>query len=142
MVRDRLARLLGARPDEVRKAATDAPLPVELPMSDTPPPRSVSTARSRPTARAGTATKRVYESSMADLVAVGAIASGTVLSKTYHGKTYEVTVRQDGRLESGGEVFESLSQAARLLTGQKAVNGWVFWLTADGTPVGDLRPSS
>jgi hypothetical protein len=45
-------------------------------------------------------------------------------------------------LESDGEVFESLSQAARLLTAQKAVNGWAFWLTAEGTPVGDPRPDS
>lgn len=142
VVRERLARLLGARPDEVRKAATDAPVPADLPAYDTPPPASVSAERSRPASRPGAARKRVYETSMADLVATGVIAPGTVLSKTYRGTAYEVTVRDDGRLEAGGEVFESLSQAARLLTGQKAVNGWAFWLTAGGTPVGDLRPGS
>lgn len=34
------------------------------------------------------------------------------------------------------------SQAARLMTGQKAVNGWAFWMTEGGFPVGDLRSSS
>lgn len=89
-----------------------------------------------------TGTKRVYETSMAELVSTGVIPAGAVLSKTYLGVEYEVTVRDDGRLESDGEVFESLSQAARLLTGQKAVNGWAFWLTSAGTPVGDLRPDT
>jgi len=142
VVRERLARLLGARPDEVRKAATDAPVPADLPASDTSPPASVSADRSRPVSRPGAVTKRRYETSMADLVAAGVIAPGAVLRKTYHGTAYEVSVRDDGRLEASGEVFESLSQAARLLTGQKAVNGWAFWLTAAGTPVGDLRPGS
>lgn len=141
VVRERLARLLGARPDEVRKAATEAPVPVDLPSPDTPPPPSVTATRARPS-RSATGTKRVYETSMADLVSAGVIPSGAVLTKTYLGAEYEVTVRDDGRLESDGEIFESLSQAARLLTGQKAVNGWAFWLTAAGLPVGDLRPDS
>jgi hypothetical protein len=77
---------------------------------------------------------------MKDLLTSGIIAAGARLHKTYRGTEYEVVVRSDGRLEADGEVFESLSQAARFLTGQKAVNGWAFWLTDSGSPVGDLRP--
>lgn len=48
-------------------------------------------------------------------------------------------MRSDGRLDADGQVYDSPSQAARLMTGQKAVNGWTFWTTDDGTLVGDLR---
>ena len=77
---------------------------------------------------------------MADLVDAGVISTGAVLSKTFRNNNYKIVVRQDGRVESDGDVFESLSQAARILTGQQAVNGWAFWLTEAGSPVGDLRP--
>ena len=88
--------------------------------------------------RAG-ATKRHYATTLEDLLLVGRLTVGTVLHGRHHGVHYEVVVRGNGLVESDGEIFNSLSQAARLLTGQKAVNGWAFWHTGAGTPVGDLR---
>lgn len=143
IVRARLARLLGARPDEVREAATKVPLPVQLPASEATPPAAVASAHISASVRVLKAnTKRRYATSMSDLVTSGVLAAGTVLRSSYRSSEYEVKVRSDGRLEAGGEVFASPGQAARLLTGQKAVNGWLFWLTDDGSPVGDLRPGA
>ena len=45
----------------------------------------------------------------------------------------------DGFLSDGTERYESPSQAARLMTGQKAVNGWAFWMTDEGRSIGELR---
>lgn len=46
------------------------------------------------------------------------------------------------RAGSAGAGPSSLSQAARLMTGQSAVNGWAFWLTSAGQPVGELRSNT
>ena len=65
--------------------------------------------------------------------------AGAVLHRNYRGAEYEIVVRSDGRLVGDGEVFDSPSQARRRMTGQKAVNGWVFWLTDSEVPLAELR---
>lgn len=143
VVRDRLAKLLGARPEEIMKAATEAPVPPPLQESDATPPAPVAAEHEREARSVSSGSgKRFYATSVRDLVTAGVLAPGAVLRKTYRGEEYEVEVRADGRLEAKGETFESPSQAARILTGQKAVNGWAFWLTEGEVPVGDLRPGA
>ena len=44
---------------------------------------------------------------------------GTRIVKTWHGKTYEVTVRSDNMFEHDGELFKSLSAVARKITGTR-----------------------
>jgi len=138
-LRQRLVALLGARSDEVRAAALSAPEPVELPQATGAPSPTATRHRQTTPARHSSSSKRAFESTIADLINSGTISPGAKLHQKYHGVTYEVIVRSDGRLEAGGEVYDSPSQAARLMTGQKAVNGWAFWLTASGSPVGELR---
>jgi hypothetical protein len=138
-LRQRLVTLLGARSEEIRAAAIAAPEPVELPQA-TEAPNANAARRPVPMApRDSLPSKRVFETTLADLVESGLIVPGAGLHQTYHGARYEVTIRPDGRLECEGEVYDSPSQAARLMTGQKAVNGWTFWLTDSGSPVGELR---
>lgn len=141
IVRKRLATLLGALPDEIRQAATESPAPVPLAESDTTPPRPVAGEHRRQAASVATPAKRFYAAGLADLIAQGALTAGAVLRKTFRGSEYQVVVRSDGRLEADGQIYDSPSQAARLMTGQKAVNGWLFWLTDAGIPVGHLRPT-
>ena len=140
VVRNRLANLLGASPDEIRSATIEAPALSPLPAAEAmPPAESSPTPRSNTTRSSTDQTKRVYATSLKDLLTNGALSPGAALHADYRGISYHVVVRPDGRLEAGGEVFETASQAARLLTGQKSVNGWIFWLTEGGRPVGDLR---
>ena len=76
---------------------------------------------------------------IADLLRLGRLRVGDQLHVRFRGSDYSVEVLPDGRLRSGNEVFETPSQAARLLTDQVAVNGWIFWKTASGEAIGDLR---
>jgi hypothetical protein len=119
----------------------------ELPEAVDAPPDTDVAGRSTPAAQPRTsssrsgATRHWYGESVADLVESGRLSVGDVLSATHRGSRYEVVVESDGRLRAGTDVFDSPSQAARLLSDQKAVNGWVFWATAEGTPISDLRGS-
>jgi hypothetical protein len=140
LVRDRLAKLLGTRPDDLRRVATEAPVPAPPAGSEAAPPDHVAkehlNAARRVAANAG---RRTYGTSVRDLLNAGRLSAGAVLRATYRGQEYRVTVREDGRLADGATVYGSPSQAARLVTGQKAVNGWAMWITEDGTPLGRLR---
>ncbi|MGH9867071.1 MAG: DUF2924 domain-containing protein [Candidatus Polarisedimenticolia bacterium] len=51
---------------------------------------------------------------------------GTVLTRTYKGRTIAVLVRDDGQFEHAGEIFESLSAAAQAITGSHW-NGNLFF---------------
>jgi hypothetical protein len=144
LIRERLSKLLGARPDEIRTAAAVSPSLPPAPAPEASPPASARSVPEQPPAsrsvgNAGPA-KRHYATNLGDLVEGGVLSVGQVLHQSYRGTDYTVLVRSDGRLESGGEVFESPSQAARWLTGQKSVNGWAFWLTSNQVPIGNLRP--
>lgn len=85
------------------------------------------------------ATRTSFDEGLSDLLRQGAISPGTMLAGKYRGKIYTIEVCADGRTEAAGIVFDSLSQAARELTGQVAVNGWKFWKLSDGTEIGHLR---
>lgn len=141
VIRHRLMTLLGAPPNQIRQAAAEAP---PLPVIATAQAMPANAAARRPVREERTAPgpkKRIYKTTLKDLLVTGRLAAGDVLHATYRGAEFEVTVRADGRLVSPtGDDFDSISQAARLLTGQKSVNGWLFWLTRSGSPVGDLRP--
>lgn len=142
IMRERLVQLLGASSSEVGDRAAGlaptaaTPEPTMIPQEPVQPP-----ARHRP-ARQDRSTKRHYSAGLDDLVRSGRVSPGTALHGRHHSVRFEVTIRADGLVEADGEVFNSLSQAARLLTGQKAVNGWAFWQLSDGTPIGDLRPAN
>ncbi|HKZ19224.1 MAG TPA: DUF2924 domain-containing protein [Acidimicrobiia bacterium] len=51
---------------------------------------------------------------------------GTVLTRTYKGRTVAVLVRDDGRFEWDGEIFESLTAVAKAVTGSHW-NGNLFF---------------
>ncbi len=51
---------------------------------------------------------------------------GTVLRREHRGRVVECVVREHG-FEHGGEVFKSLSAAARVASGGGHWNGWTFW---------------
>lgn len=83
--------------------------------------------------------RRHHRVMVAELLDGGLLQVGDRLHKSFRGRMYEVTVRADGRLDSTDGTFDTPSQAARLLTGQKAVNGWKFWLTEGGEPLEAIR---
>jgi len=139
-LRERLKDLLGAGAEDIRRNTEHTPPPAATASVQAVPigPARTSTA----THRRSSTTSRAFMGrgdALRELVRKGVLPAGTILHGTYRGTRYEVPVSPSGALEGGGEVFESPSQAARLMTGQKAVNGWIFWLLPDETPVGDLR---
>ncbi len=56
----------------------------------------------------------------------GELAPGTVLTRKWRGRDIRLTVRDDGTFEHGGEVYTSLSAAARTITGSRW-NGRLFF---------------
>ena len=130
-MRSRLREILGVRLYEPSSApVTPAVAPDPLHTSAHP-----GTPHSR-------GAKAFYAESLDDLLATGAIEAGVALVGSYRGANYTVNITSSGRPTSEGVVFDSLSQAARELTGQSSVNGWKFWKLQDGTPVGELRDSA
>lgn len=87
------------------------------------------------------ASKITFGESLGDLIERGAITPGTLLTGKHRGHSYTVIVAPSGHVECEGVAFDSLSQAARELTNQGSVNGWLFWKTPDGSPVGEHRRS-
>jgi len=83
--------------------------------------------------------RRHFSASLHDLVLEGRIGVGQRVIGTYKQSKVQAMVTEDGRLEADGETFDSVSQAARILTGQAAVNGWAFWHTEQGRPLSELR---
>jgi hypothetical protein len=51
---------------------------------------------------------------------------GTVLTRPYKGRTIAVLVREDGRFEHDGEIYESLTAVAKAITGSHW-NGNLFF---------------
>lgn len=56
---------------------------------------------------------------------------GTIFEREYKGKTYTLTaIERDGRPMfqlKGGKVFNSLTAAAKAVTGYPSISGLVFW---------------
>jgi hypothetical protein len=59
-------------------------------------------------------------------------AVGTSLTREYKGKTLKVTFRDAG-VEVDGRAFNSLSAAARHVTGAASINGYLFFRLTSGT---------
>lgn len=128
-MRVRLAAVLGANPHETPPAG---PVPAATPTSVVPPTPASTSTRSAPV-------KAHFTEGLADLVHRGAVVPGTELVGMHRGRSYAVVVNEAGHVSDDGTDFDSLSQAARVLTNQTAVNGWLFWKVPDGRPVGELR---
>jgi hypothetical protein len=52
---------------------------------------------------------------------------GTILTARYKGTEYTATVREGGRVEWNGTVYNSISACAKAICGGKSVNGYVFF---------------
>jgi hypothetical protein len=78
---------------------------------------------------------------LAQLISAGLLKPGERLSwhRPRIGATYFATVTETGtlRLDEGGE-FDTPSRAAREAADIEAVDGWVKWKMADGTPLAEL----
>ncbi|QQS34735.1 MAG: DUF2924 domain-containing protein [Ignavibacteriales bacterium] len=50
-----------------------------------------------------------------------------VIKATHRGKNYLATIRLDGKIGYKGKVYDSVTAVAKVVTGRKSINGWVFW---------------
>lgn len=136
-MRHRLVQLLGLTSDEISAHADDSAPAPPLPDAEALPP--AATVADHEIA-AGTDRERAHHNiKVADLLSAGLISADDRLHGLHRKSSYEVQVVIDGRLQAGSEVYETPSQAARLLAGMAAVNGWVFWHTADGRSLAEVR---
>jgi hypothetical protein len=60
-----------------------------------------------------------------------ALEPGTVLRRTYKGREYVAEVLQGGRVLANGQVYRSLTELARDITGQRAISGPAFFGVAE-----------
>ena len=74
-----------------------------------------------------------YAETLADLLGAGLLKPGTILQPLKKGLATQARVRADGQLEVAGQVYSSLSGAAKAVAGSVAEAGWDFW----GAPSGD-----
>src|SRR5262245_22018642 len=63
--------------------------------------------------------------------AASAPTPGTVLTRAYKGRTVAALVREDGRFEHDGEIYDSLTAVARAITGSHW-NGHLFFGLSKG----------
>lgn len=54
------------------------------------------------------------------------LKAGTKLVSHFRNVDFEALVLEDGRIDYAGDVYNSLSAAARSITGY-SINGWTFW---------------
>src|SRR5689334_3009154 len=73
-----------------------------------------------------------YSESVSDLLKAGLLKPDTVLQPLRKNATQTARVLPDGRLDVGGVAYDSLSAAAKAVTGTVAEPGWDFW----GAPSG------
>jgi len=52
------------------------------------------------------------------------------LRAEYKGEVYKASLRKDGRISYGGELFDTPTTAAKIIV-QRRVNGWQFWKYRD-----------
>jgi hypothetical protein len=84
---------------------------------------------------AGNREKTLYSVKVADLISAGLIEPGAVIRarvSAHHG--HEAQVSEDGGIFVDGQRYETLSAAARAVTGAASEPGWWFWLV---DPEGD-----
>lgn len=72
-----------------------------------------------------------------DLISSGALAPGTRLCHSFHGRKMQAVVVKGG-IEFRGNVYTTPSAAAKTVT-DKPVQGWEFWRLPDGRSLNALR---
>src|SRR5690606_6047666 len=73
------------------------------------------------------------------LLAAGLLTAGTRLTpRPGDWQTAEAVVRDDGRLDVQGQVFDTPSGAGKHVKGA-VTNGWWFWRLEDGRKLADVR---
>ncbi len=107
---------------------------------------SPDTADQKPELKGSKKPKR-YSESISDLLAAGLLKPETIL-QPMRKNVSETALRAarvlpDGRLDIGGVAYDSLSAAAKAVTGTIAEAGWDFWGAPSGTgsfvPLAQLR---
>ena len=100
------------------------------------------TADQKPTRR-GRRGRAHFSETVADLIAAGLLKPETKLQPLKKGLTKTATVLPDGRLQVGAAVHETLSGAAKAVTGTGSEAGWNFWGAPSGAggfvPLATLR---
>jgi len=76
--------------------------------------------------------RRHYTESVVDLIDAGLLQPGTVLQPLRDKLTQTATVLGDGRLQVGTASYESVSAAAKAVSGKQAEPGWEFWRAPSG----------
>ena len=76
--------------------------------------------------------RRVFTESVADLIDAGLLRAGTRLRPMATRYDETATVREDGTLVVGTEVFNAVSPAAARVSGMQSEPGWNFWGAASG----------
>ncbi len=69
-----------------------------------------------------------FDLTTSNLISLGALTPGALLTATVEGVEVQSTLLEDGTVELDGEVYTSLSAAAKTATG-RTTNGWYFWKT-------------
>ncbi len=100
------------------------------------------TADQRPPAKGKKKVTR-YSETVSDLIAGGLLKPETNLQPLRKGLIQTARVLDDGRLEINGVIYESLSAAAKAVSGTVAEAGWDFWGAPSGSggfvPLTQLR---
>lgn len=117
-------KLMGAVVHEAFKQLRSSSYAPQYPKPSTPTGSTASASSTSPTP--------VYET-VADLLDQGLLGEGSVLMRVDDTLDALATVLEDGRLDVGGQVYDTPDQAAVSVAGG-ATDGWRFWL-AD-TPTG------
>jgi hypothetical protein len=76
--------------------------------------------------------RKHYTESVADLIDAGLLRPGTVLQPLRGKVTQTATVMADGRLQVGTASYDSVSGAAKAVSGKQAEPGWEFWRAPSG----------
>ncbi len=129
----------GVRPSEVRAALKRAKIRIDSPVPTIPgsmPPVRTTGAKGLE------ATTPASNVTVDQLIQAGLIRAPLRIEREYQGVHLTALVRQDGKVEFGGQVYESLSAAAGMarksVTGAPSgrpyppTNGWTFWRYSDG----------
>jgi hypothetical protein len=91
----------------------------------------VASPKAKPGRKATTGKPAASRKSSAKLAKGKKMASGNTYERKYNGKTYVLTaVERDGNAAfqlKGGKSFDSMTAAAKAVTGYKAISGPAFW---------------
>jgi len=79
-----------------------------------------------------------FDLTTSDLISLGVLTPGAMLTATVDGVETQSTLLPDGTVELDGEVYSSLSAAAKVATGRNT-NGWYFWKTETDKGLQRLR---